>query len=64
MKRAITILLVIAITAAITYILTIKSITIETDGDGDSAFFKALGIEWFVGINGYETIEGVTCPLR
>ena len=34
--------------------LTIYTMSIETDGDGDSAFLETLGITYFVGINGYE----------
>lgn len=54
MKRILKITAIIAITAIITYLITMNNLIIETDGDGDSAFVKAFGIEWFTGINGYD----------
>lgn len=54
MKHILKITAIVTITAVITYLATMNSLIIETDGDGDSAFVKAFGIEWFTGINGYD----------
>lgn len=57
MKKSLQVLFIIAIivfTAIATYLITMQSLQIETDGNGDSAFITALGIKWFYGINGFE----------
>ncbi|WP_251616883.1 hypothetical protein [Senimuribacter intestinalis] len=54
MKRILKITAIIAITAVITYLITMNSLIIETDGNGDSAFVESFGIKWFMGINGFE----------
>lgn len=55
MKKTI---IAIIITAAMAFtaghLATIKTLDIQTDGDGDSAFVNTIGQEYFVGINGYE----------
>lgn len=60
-KKAISILLVIAISAAsaiISHIWTMENICIETDGNGDSAIVKIADRYWFYGINGHEPHGG------
>lgn len=37
-----------------TYLYTMTHLSIETDGNGDSAFVECAGQVWFYGINGYE----------
>ena len=57
MKRYIKVLvyLLIIIGVAIgSHVWTMQHLEIETDGGGDSAFVKCAGVEWFMGINGYE----------
>ena len=55
-KYILIILLMVAVSIA-TFFVTMNSLTIETDGDGDSAFVSAFGQEWFYGINGYTIDE-------
>ena len=53
MRTFLLIALLMMITAAGTHIYTMTHLSIETDGDGDSAFITCLGQEWFYRINGY-----------
>lgn len=52
--KGIIIILFAIVIALATYLFTMTHLSIETDGDGDSAFVTCAGIEWFYGINGYE----------
>lgn len=52
--KAAAIVLFAVVVALATYLYTMTHLSIETDGDGDSAFVTCLGQEWFYGINGYE----------
>ena len=58
MKKKIMTIILTLVLCIVTFILghclTISTMSIETDGDGDSAFLETLGITYFVGINGYE----------
>lgn len=60
MRRFLLIALLLMITAAGTHIYTMTHLSIETDGDGDSAFVTCLGQEWLYGINGYVIDEDGT----
>lgn len=48
------VLLFAAVVALATYLYTMTHLSIETDGNGDSAFVECAGQVWFYGINGYE----------
>lgn len=52
LKTTAYILLAIAIAFA-SHIYTMTHLSIETDGNGDSAFVTCLGHDWFYGINGF-----------
>lgn len=60
-RKALALLLVVVLTATATHILTMRNLTIETDGDGDSAFVTVAGHDWFYGINGHEPCKGEYC---
>lgn len=48
-------MLLFAIVIALsTYLYTMTHLSIETDGNGDSAFVECAGQVWFYGINGHE----------
>jgi len=47
------IILIIAVTAIVTFWFTIHNLEINTDGNGDSAFVEILGQKIMYGINGY-----------
>ena len=51
-------LAIITLTAISTHGITMKTLCIETDGDGDSAIVKTASGYWFYGINGYEPCGG------
>lgn len=56
-KKFLTVLAVLLFAVVIalgTYLYTMTHLSIETDGDGDSAFVECAGQVWFYGINGYE----------
>lgn len=44
-----------------THVWTMRNLSIETDGDGDSAFVTVAGHDWFYGINGHEPCQGEYC---
>ena len=52
--RATAIILFAIVIALGSHLFTMTHLSIETDGDGDSAFVYCLGLEWFYGINGHE----------
>lgn len=54
LKKILAVIAIVFLTAVFTYMITMSTLSVTTDGDGDSAFIKAFGIEWFIGINGYE----------
>ena len=56
----VTIILMVFTIALASHIWTMNHLSIETDGDGDSAFVTCLGQEWFYGINGYVIDEDGT----
>lgn len=58
MRTFLLIALLMMITAAGTHIYTMTHLSIETDGDGDSAFITCAGLTWFYGINGYAIDAG------
>ena len=51
--NTITIILMVFTIALASHIWTMNHLSIETDGNGDSAFVTCLGQEWFYGINGH-----------
>ena len=53
MKKLIVAILIAAAAFAAGHAATMATIDIQTDGDGDSAIVRALGLEYFRGINGY-----------
>lgn len=48
------VILVAILSALAGHIWTMHHLTIETDGDGDSAIIEVAGNYWFTGINGLE----------
>lgn len=54
LKKILAVAAIVTVTAVITHLLTIYNLSIETDGNGDSAIVSCFGQEWFYGINGYE----------
>lgn len=54
MKKIIACICIALAAFAAGHLATIYTADIQTDGDGDSAFIRVLGLEYFVGINGYE----------
>lgn len=53
LKRTLILALVVVATAFATYRIIMCNLSIETDGDGDSAFVTVFGQTDFYGINGY-----------
>lgn len=53
MKKLIAAILIAAAAFAAGHATTMATLDIQTDGDGDSAIVKTLGLEYFKGINGY-----------
>ena len=53
MKKLLAAILIAAVAFAAGHAATISTIDIQTDGDGDSAIVRTLGLEYFRGINGY-----------
>ena len=53
MKKLIAAILIAAAAFAAGHAATMATIDIQTDGDGDSAVIRTLGLEYFKGINGY-----------
>ena len=53
MKKLIVAILIISAAFAVGHAATMATIDIQTDGDGDSAIVRTLGMEYFKGINGY-----------
>lgn len=51
--NTITIILMVFTIALASHIWTMNHLSIETDGNGDSAFVSCAGLTWFYGINGY-----------
>lgn len=49
----ITVILMVFTIALASHVWTMNHLSIETDGDGDSAFITCAGLTWFYGINGY-----------
>lgn len=57
---AITVILMVFTIALASHVWTMHHLSIETDGDGDSAFITCAGLTWFYGINGYAIDAGGT----
>ena len=53
MKKLIAAILIATAAFAAGHAATMATIDIQTDGDGDSAIVRTLGLEYFRGINGY-----------
>ena len=53
MKKLIVAILIASAAFAAGHAATMATLDIQTDGDGDSAVIRALGLEYFTGINGY-----------
>lgn len=53
MKKLIVAILIASAAFAAGHAATMATIDIQTDGDGDSAVIRTLGLEYFKGINGY-----------
>ena len=53
MKKLLAAILIAAAAFSAGHAATRATIDIQTDGDGDSAIVKTLGLEYFRGINGY-----------
>ena len=53
MKKLLAAILIVSAAFAAGHAATMATIDIQTDGDGDSAIVKTLGLEYFRGINGY-----------
>lgn len=53
MKKLIVAILIAAAAFMAGHAATMATIDIQTDGDGDSAIVRTLGLEYFKGINGY-----------
>lgn len=49
----VTIILMVFTIALASHVWTMNHLSIETDGNGDSAFVSCAGLTWFYGINGY-----------
>ena len=56
----VTIILMVFTIALASHVWTMHHLSIETDGDGDSAFITCAGLTWFYGINGYAIDAGET----
>ncbi len=57
---AITVILMVFTIALASHVWKMNHLSIETDGDGDSAFITCAGLTWFYGINGYAIDAGGT----
>jgi len=53
MKKAIIIIALCLLSAFVSYRVTMSNLSIETDGDGDSAIVTVFGQSDLYGINGY-----------
>lgn len=53
MKKKIVFIVAIILSFILGHIVTMNTMKIETDGDGDSAYIQTFGTEYFKGINGY-----------
>ena len=53
MKKLIAAILIATAAFAAGHAATMATLDIQTDGDGDSAIVRTLGLEYFKGINGY-----------
>ena len=53
MKKLIAAILIASVAFAAGHAATMATLDIQTDGDGDSAVIRTLGLEYFRGINGY-----------
>lgn len=53
MKKLFAAILIAAAAFAAGQAATMATIDIRTDGDGDSAIVRTLGLEYFKGINGF-----------
>lgn len=54
MKKLVAALLIAAAAFMAGHAATMATLDIQTDGDGDSAVIRTLGLEYFKGINGFE----------
>ena len=53
MKKLIAAILIATAAFSAGHAATMATIDIQTDGDGDSAIVRTLGLEYFKGVNGY-----------
>lgn len=53
MKGKIIVICMLVLCFILGHIVTIYTMSIETDGNGDSAYISVFGLEYFKGINGY-----------
>ena len=53
MKKLIAAILIATAPFAAGHAATMATLDIQTDGNGDSAIVRTLGLEYFKGINGY-----------
>lgn len=53
MKGKIIVICMLVLCFILGHIVTIYTMSIVTDGNGDSAYISVFGLEYFKGINGY-----------
>ena len=53
MKGKIIVICMLVLCFILGHIVTIYTMSIETDGNGDRAYISVFGLEYFKGINGY-----------
>lgn len=53
MKEKIIVICVLVLCFILGHVATMYTMSIETDGNGDSAYISVFGLEYFKGINGY-----------
>lgn len=53
MKKKIVFIVAIILSFILGHIVTMNTMKIETNGDGDSAYIQTFGTEYFMGINSY-----------
>lgn len=53
MKEKIIVIYMLVLCFILGHVATMYTMSIETDGNGDSAYISVFGLEYFKGINGY-----------
>lgn len=56
MKKVAVIIALCLLSAISSHVITLQSLHIETNGDGDSAIITSFGRSALYGINGYEVV--------